>query len=240
MGESKRRREKNSNYGEQTEKNRVLNFWENDRKYLTQKFKQGKVTTRFFLYKGVVLTNRGDFSGLICRATESDRYERYKHIIDAAIHDLANKQDGVWYFNAADKWYRQPLPDGFLDVLRVSLSDEILKAIEIKETKINSSTLQSIIIEFMEQSRDALLDSGEIYCEMVERGYLSPCPTSITSSTIGAIFNALIGEIETANSCYAFASNFVGSGNAVARAEWLKFEILRLTNIELPLILTKV
>lgn len=98
-----------------------LAFWKEDQEYLDKKIREGKVTARFWLYKGVVFTNRLDLPGIICRAIDSDRYERYKDIIDSAIADLAGREDGVWYFNPVDKWHRKPLPDVLIDDLEIEL-----------------------------------------------------------------------------------------------------------------------
>lgn len=121
MVQARKRQEKESNYKRQTEKDynaSLLKFWKNDQNYLKQKIVEGKPTTRFWLYKGVVFTNRLDIRCLICRATETDRYEQHKDIIDAAIQDLASKEDGVWYFNTVDKWHMQPLPEILIEALK--------------------------------------------------------------------------------------------------------------------------
>lgn len=117
-----KRQEKESDYEIQTGKDynlSLLEFWKNDQQYLRREFEKGKPTTRFWLYKGVVFTNRSDIRCLICRATETDRYEQHKDIIDAAIQDLTGRQDGIWYFNASDKWYREPLPEVLTEALKV-------------------------------------------------------------------------------------------------------------------------
>src|SRR6478672_8937436 len=102
-----------SGYREQTNNEHQLRFWKDDQEYLDKKKKEGKATVRFWLYEGVVFTVELNTS-LICRATETDRYkedEMDKAIIDFAIQSLAAAEDGVWYFNRVDKWYRKPLPD---------------------------------------------------------------------------------------------------------------------------------
>ena len=124
MGQAKKRQEIELNYKNQTGKDynvSLLRFWKNDQQFLKQESKKGKPTTRFWLYKGIVFTNRFDIRCLICRATETDRYEQYKNIIDAAIQDLTGKEDGVWYFNAIDRWYKQPLPEILIEALKLKI-----------------------------------------------------------------------------------------------------------------------
>ena len=124
MGQAKKRQEIELNYKNQTGKDynvSLLRFWKNDQQFLKQESKKGKPTTRFWLYKGIVFTNRFDIHCLICRATETDRYEQYKNIIDAAIQDLTGKEDGVWYFNAIDRWYKQPLPEILIEALKLKI-----------------------------------------------------------------------------------------------------------------------
>lgn len=118
MSKAKRQHEKDPNYENQTEAQRYFTFWKDDQEYLRDRLNKRILTTRFWLYKGVVFTNRKDVRTLICPAKETDRYEHSKDIIDAAIHDLANKEDGTWYFDAINKWYRKPLPEFLLERLK--------------------------------------------------------------------------------------------------------------------------
>ena len=124
MVQEKKRQEKELNYKNRTGKDynsSLLKFWKKDQGYLEQNAIEGKPTIRFWLYQGVLFTNRLDARCLICRATETDRYEQHKDIIDAAIQDLAGKEDGVWYFNVVNKWYRQPLPEILIEALKVEI-----------------------------------------------------------------------------------------------------------------------
>lgn len=91
------------------------------------------------------------------------------------------------------------------------------------------------IIKFLETAR-LLLNSSETYTGLVEKGYLSPCPTTITSSSLSTIYYALKGEIGEANISYAAASNSASPyGDPSARSQWLKDEVFKLTGVELAL-----
>ena len=113
----------NSGYREKTEKERQLRFWKDDQKYLKQKNSEGKFTVRFWLYKKVVFTIELN-TGLICQAIKTDRYkedQKDKAIIDFAIKSLSGKEDGVWYFNVIDNWYKEPLPDILIESLKFDI-----------------------------------------------------------------------------------------------------------------------
>lgn len=91
------------------------------------------------------------------------------------------------------------------------------------------------ILEFIELAR-LLFNSSETYTGLVEKGYLLPCPTMITSSSISAIYYALKGEIGEANISYAAASNSASPyGDPSARSQWLKDEVFKLTGVELAI-----
>lgn len=144
MGEAKRRRKNDINYGvnvmkinnpspKEERKAIVVAFWRADGKYLTeQEVSTGKSIVRFWVYKGIVHTNRTDKFIRISPATETDRYKNYKDIIDSAVCDLSGKPDGVWYFQFRRGWYSEPLPDGFLEALEYKgnlMPNELLEAL---------------------------------------------------------------------------------------------------------------
>lgn len=89
------------------------------------------------------------------------------------------------------------------------------------------------ILEFLERTRRTL-NAGETYDVLIKRGYVSPCPTTITSSSIAAIYYALKGDIEAAIYSYSAAFNYRSPyGDYVARSQWVKEEVKKLTGIEL-------
>lgn len=89
------------------------------------------------------------------------------------------------------------------------------------------------ILEFLERTRRTL-NAGETYDVLVQRGFVSPCPTTITSSSIAAIYYALKGDIEAANYSYSAAFKYHSPmGDPVARRNWVKEEVLKVTGIEL-------
>ena len=83
-------------------------FWKTDSVYLNNKRGKGNLTLRYWVLNNVVYTNNGPS---IIKAVDCYRYKDYKDIIDAAISDLKNKEDGVWYFSEKDGWYSKPITD---------------------------------------------------------------------------------------------------------------------------------
>ncbi len=76
--------------------------------------------------------------------------------------------------------------------------------------------------EYIENARKNLL-SGEIYQDMVDKGLITECPTTVTDSTMDAIYYRLIGDIEASETAYENAKNHHSQwGNAELRAEWLR------------------
>ena len=101
---------------------------------------------------------------------------------------------------------------------------------QLTELKPNKS-----ILDYLELAR-LMFNSSETYTGLVEGGYISPCPTMITSSSISTIYYALKGDRVEANISYSAASNPASPyGDPSARSEWLKSEVFRLTGIELAL-----
>lgn len=96
-------------------------FIKEDHETLIKLIKKYGSCVRFFKYNGKVYTNQSknvsflpDPRHLIVPVLECDRYQikDFKPIVEAAINDLSEKRDAIWYFTN-NKWFHKPLPDNF-------------------------------------------------------------------------------------------------------------------------------
>lgn len=61
----------------------------------------------FYVWNDVVYAiNHGDSNNLIVPARLANQYQKYFHIIEAAIIDLKNKSNGRWVFTGSKGWQR--------------------------------------------------------------------------------------------------------------------------------------
>lgn len=113
MGEAKRRKALNPNYGNR-------NTSAND---YTRFKNKNQVGVTFFKFNGVVYNYDNTQQHYINIASKSSRYSEFKNIIDAAIEDLKNKPDGKWVFvRPKEGWINIPIC--LVEVLGISVFDE--------------------------------------------------------------------------------------------------------------------
>jgi len=68
-----------------------------------------------------------------------------------------------------------------------------------------------------------MLTPGEVYTELVERGLIPPCPTTVTESTVEAIYQRALGNVPASEDAYTIAANFKSpKGDSVQRQRWLR------------------
>lgn len=122
MGEAKRRKRLDPNFGSMSQSDDLehafRDFVKQDHEYLMDKIKKFGSCVRFFKYNGVVYTNNtlssnrylSGMKHFIVQANQCDRYTTdFKSIINAAINDLRDREDGIYYFYDL-KWHRENLP----------------------------------------------------------------------------------------------------------------------------------
>jgi hypothetical protein len=103
----------------------AINFWYQDGKFLEKRnAENSRPTLRFWVYKGEIYTNDYPGSFKIVLAKESERAKTSPSMIHAALSDLKDKDDGVWYFGQQPEaskigWYCKPLPNNFEIALNV-------------------------------------------------------------------------------------------------------------------------
>lgn len=82
--------------------------------------------------------------------------------------------------------------------------------------------LKTSIADYMTAARE-VMTSGEVYQDMVEKRLIPPCPTTITGSTMDAIYYRVIGDQEASERAFKTAANFKSQhGDPEVRACWLR------------------
>ncbi|MEG4032014.1 MULTISPECIES: hypothetical protein [unclassified Microcoleus] len=78
------------------------------------------------------------------------------------------------------------------------------------------------LAEYLTNARETLT-AGEIYQDMVDDHLIPPCPTTVTESTMDAIYYHVIGDREVSERSYANASTFTSPhGDPQLRQQWLR------------------
>ena len=75
---------------------------------LTKKSKNREgLAVIFYVWNDVVYAmNHGDLNNLIVPAKLANQYQKYFHIIEAAIADLEDKSNGRWVYTGSKGWER--------------------------------------------------------------------------------------------------------------------------------------
>jgi hypothetical protein len=82
--------------------------------------------------------------------------------------------------------------------------------------------LKQSISDYISAARE-VMTSGELYLDMVEKRLIPECPTTITGSTMDAIYYAATGDQEASERAFETAANFKSQhGDPDVRACWLR------------------
>ena len=129
MGESKRRKENDSNYGKNIEKPYVsfsgLSFSKLIEKY--------GLFTQHYVWNNNIYANDLDTDLYYIKPyKESSKYTRFKDLLDAVAEDLKNKPNGKWIFFPELSWLKESLPFSLMEIYAIAKYDNsITKIIDL-------------------------------------------------------------------------------------------------------------